>query len=65
MIFSRVLRDSMTRYVGPSVGRSVGWLVALSYFGVFRLLFVAAPAHMLRLAFFITAPAPLPRTRLW
>ena len=29
-IFSRVLRDSKTRYVGPSVGWSVGWLVGWS-----------------------------------
>ena len=28
IIFSCVLRDSTTRYVGPSVGWSVGWLVS-------------------------------------
>ena len=26
-VLSRVLRDSTLRYVGPSVGRSVGWLI--------------------------------------
>ena len=37
-IFSRVLRDSMNRYVGRSVGRSVCLLVGrspLAFFGVF------------------------------
>ena len=34
LVFSRVLRDSMTRYVGRSVGRSVG-PSALAFFGVY------------------------------
>ena len=29
IVFIRVLRDSISRYVGPSVGQSVGWSVRL------------------------------------
>ena len=46
-VFSRVLRDSMTRYVGRSV--------AVSFFWRFRL-FRAAPAQMLELAFLGSGP---------
>ena len=49
LFFSCVLRDSMTSYVGQSV--------TVSFFGVFGRLFITAPAQMLKLAFFITAPA--------
>ena len=49
LFFSCVLRDSMTSYVGQSV--------TVSFFGVFGRLLNTAPAQMLKLAFFITAPA--------
>ena len=39
--FSRVLRDSTTRYVGPSVGWSTFY-----FFGVFVLFEHTAPAQM-------------------
>ena len=38
MIFSRVLRDSTSRFVGPSVGWSVGRLVGRSSFYIFMCL---------------------------
>ena len=40
ILFSRVLRDSTPRYVGPLVGSAVGWSVGWSpfyFFGVFEL----------------------------
>ena len=46
LLFSRVLRDSTPRYVGPLVG----WLVGRSsfhFFGVFELFEHTAPAQML------------------
>ena len=51
-IFSRVLRDSTPRYVGPLVRRSVGWS-PFYFFGVFELfeptalvtISSTAPAH--------------------
>ena len=43
-VFSCVLRDSTPRYVGPSVGRSVG---PFYFFRVFELFEHTAPAQML------------------
>ena len=37
-IFSRVLRDSISRFVGPSVGRLVGQWSPFDFFGAFKLL---------------------------
>ena len=45
LLFSRVLRDSTTRYVGPLVGRLVG-RSPFDYFGVFELFEHTAPAQM-------------------
>ena len=41
----------------PSVGRSLGWSVRVSFFGVTGGFCIAAPAQMLGLVLFITAPA--------
>ena len=50
-IFSRVLRDSTTRFVGPSVrrsvGPSVGPSVTLYFFRVFAVFGITAPAQMM------------------
>ena len=49
ILFSRVLRDSTLRYVGPSVGSAVGWSVGWSpfyFFGVFERCELTAPAQM-------------------
>ena len=46
LIFSRVLRDCTTRYVGPLVGRSIGWSF-FYFFGVFELFKLTAPAQIL------------------
>ena len=43
--FSRVLRDSTPRYVGPSVGWSVG-RSPFYFFGAFELFEHTAPAQM-------------------
>ena len=55
-LFSRVLRDSTPRYIGPVVGwlvgQLVGWLVdwlvwpLFTFFGVFELCEHTAPAQM-------------------
>jgi len=45
-IFSRVLRDSTPRYVGPLVGRSPLYLSPFYFFGVFELFELTAPAQM-------------------
>ena len=55
--FSRVLRDSMTRYVCRSVCRSVGRSVRVSFFGVVGGFCVTAPAQNAWVSLFITAPA--------
>ena len=48
LVFSRVLRDSTPRFVGPSVGPSVrpsiGPSVTLYFFGVFMVFGLTAPA---------------------
>ena len=44
-IFSRVLRDSTPRYVGPAVGRSVG-RSSFYFLVVFELLEHTAPSQM-------------------
>ena len=50
-VFSRVLRDSTTRFVGPSVGPSVHpsvrWSVTLYFFWVFAVFGLTAPAQMM------------------
>ena len=45
-VFSRVLRDSTPRFVGPSVGWSVG-RSPFYFFSVFELFEPTAPAQML------------------
>ena len=42
--FSRVLRDSTPRFVGPSVGPSI----TLYFFGVFAVFGLMAPAQMIK-----------------
>ena len=57
-----MLRDSTPRYVGPSVGRSVGWLVGRSpfyFFGVFELF-----VHTALVTFSSTDPAHPHATRV-
>ena len=49
LVFSRVLRDSISRYVGRSVGRSVGWLVSPSVTRYFFGLLGATYAYFLTL----------------
>ena len=46
-LFSRVLRDSTPRFVGPSVGPSVRPSVTLYFFGVFAVFGLTAPAQMM------------------
>ena len=59
--FSRVLRDSTTRFVGPSVRPSVGPSVTLYFFWVFAVFGLTAPAQMIEWPHI----QPLPtRTRL-
>ena len=57
-LFSRVLRDSMTRYVGRLVCRLVGWSISISFFwhlwAVFALLLL--PNHLNNL--FYNCPCP-------
>ena len=45
-VFSRELRDSTPRFVGLSVGQSVG-LSPLYFFGVFKLFEPTTPVQML------------------
>ena len=47
-IFSRVLRDSTTRFVGPSLSLSVHRSVTLYFFGVFAVFNLTAPAQMIK-----------------
>ena len=47
-VFSRVLRVSTPRFVGPSVGLSVGPSVTLYFFGVFAVSGLTAPAQMIK-----------------
>ena len=51
LLFSRVLRDSTPRFVGPSVrrsvGPSVGPSVTLYFFWVFAVFGLTAPAQMM------------------
>ena len=56
LLFSRLLRDSTPRYVGPSVGR---WVPFKLFFGVFELYEPTAPAHCPNalVTFSSTAPA--------
>ena len=42
-VFSRVLRDSTTRFVGPSVRPSI----TIDFFGVFAVFGLTAPAQMI------------------
>ena len=49
--FSRVLRDSIPRFIGtsvhPSVSRSIGPSVTLYFFWVFAVFGVTAPAYIM------------------
>ena len=47
-VFSRVLRDSTLRFVGPSVRRSVRPSVTLYFFWVFAVFGLTAPAQMMK-----------------
>ena len=46
-VFSRVLRDSTPRFVGPSVRPSIGPSVTLYFFWVFAVFGLTAPAQMM------------------
>ena len=62
--FSRVLRDSTPRYVGPSVGRSVGWSVPFLLFWRFWAFWAYGSRPDALVTFSSTAPAHPHATRV-